>query len=103
MNGETWKVELTSRALRQYRKFDDEARSAARGLFDELESEGPAVFGAVIIRAHRNTWRAKFYRERYPMVSRVSVSKKTIVVTKMGPRGTIYKGMKDDNFGAFQN
>ena len=39
---------------------------------------------------------AEFYRERYRIVYRVSVSKKTIVVTKMGPRGTIYKGMKDE-------
>ncbi len=94
MNGDVWEVELTSDSLRQFRKLENEVQKAARGLMDELESQGPEVIGAVLMRAHKKTWRAKFYYERYRMVYRVSATK-TIVVTKIGPRGTIYNGMKD--------
>ena len=93
MNG-SWTIRLSKRATREFRSLDEDVQDAAQGLMEELECDGPAVDGAIPIEAYENTWRARFYADRFRMVYQASPTRKTIVVIRIGPRGTVYTGMK---------
>ncbi|MCE0499497.1 MAG: hypothetical protein LV481_16270 [Methylacidiphilales bacterium] len=52
----------------------------------ELEEEGPALHGAIEMRANPDTCRVRFNNERYRMIDRVSRGRKEILVTRIRPR-----------------
>lgn len=91
----SWTVEVKEQAYKDFRKLEDGAREAVLDLIEELETEGPAVYGAIEMRANPDTWRVRFYNERYRMVYQVSRTRKRIRIIRMRLRGVVYKGMKD--------
>jgi mRNA-degrading endonuclease RelE of RelBE toxin-antitoxin system len=90
-----WTVELNRRASKDFRELDFNGKESARDMMAELEEEGPAIHGAIEMRANPDTWRVRFNNERYRMIYRVSRGRKEILVTRMRPRRIAYKGMRN--------
>jgi mRNA-degrading endonuclease RelE of RelBE toxin-antitoxin system len=88
-----WKVELRPVARRGLRELPDGPRQAAADLIAELAESGPKLTSAIEMRANPNTWRIAFY-DRYRMVYQVSQRGKQIIVTRIGLRSVVYRGMK---------
>ena len=51
-----WTVELNRRAGKDFRELDFNGKESARDIMAELEEEGPAIHGAIEMRANPNTW-----------------------------------------------
>lgn len=93
MNG--WKVALRPGARRELRRLDDEPRREALDLVEDLREQGPALETALKMRGYPDSWRVRFFHESYRMVYEVFRNRKQIEVTRIRPRPTAYKGMRN--------
>ena len=91
MNG--WTVDLTGIARRDLRKLEEGPQQAAIELLQDL-NEGPELGGAIELRSNPDVWRVRFHSDQYRMLYQVSRKRNRILVTRIRPRSTAYKGMK---------
>lgn len=79
-------------ARQAYRKLDEGPKRDAAELMQDLE-ENPDDVPAIQLRANPGVWRARFHRT-YRMIYQISKAEKRIIVMRIKPRETAYKGMK---------
>jgi mRNA-degrading endonuclease RelE of RelBE toxin-antitoxin system len=87
-----WSLELKPSARRDLRQLEDGPRQAAIDLLKDL-AEDPASVPAIELRANPQTWRARFHQD-YRMIYQIAAGAKRIIVKRIRPRPTAYKGMK---------
>lgn len=87
-----WVVRKTRRAQKELEAISRELREEANEIMNELGEDGPAIFGAMQMRSNPNTWRVRFGGFR--VVYRAMERKREILVTRIGPRATVYRGLK---------
>lgn len=87
---EFWTVEKTTEAEKQFNDLSRTLKQSANDILDELAENGPTIFGAIEIRNNTNSWRVSF-AQGFRMVYRVFENQRKILVTRIGPRGTVYK------------
>ena len=90
---EFWTIEKTTEAERQFNDLSRTLKQSANDIMDELAENGPAIFGAIEMRNNPNSWRVRFARG-FRMVYRVFEKQRKILITRIGPRGTVYKGLR---------
>ena len=89
-----WRVVFQSDARRDVAKLKDaglilEAIEAAEDL-----AYDPKPAGSIKMRGYKDLYRIRF-AGGYRIVYRIDEKKKTITIRAVGPRGTIYQGMRD--------
>lgn len=88
-----WTLKLTAGARKNLRELDEGPKRDAAELLHELE-EDPFSVPAIQLRSHApGTMRARFHGT-YRMVYQISKSEKRVIVLRIKPRGTVYRGMK---------
>jgi mRNA-degrading endonuclease RelE of RelBE toxin-antitoxin system len=88
-----WTVKKRKAADRELASLPRQLREEADSVLDELAEDGPAIFGAIEMRGNPNTWRVRF-GGGFRIVYRVFEKQRKILVTRIGPRGTVYKGLR---------
>jgi len=78
-----WKTELSPAAQRDYRKLDRQLKQEALQRIEDLTIDGPALPGAIEMRANPDTWRVRFHR--YRMIYQISRTRKYIRITFASP------------------
>jgi mRNA-degrading endonuclease RelE of RelBE toxin-antitoxin system len=89
----SWSLELRPSARRDLGQLEDGPRQAAIELLQDL-SEDPMLVPAVELRANPQIWRARFHQDRYRMIYQIAKTAKRVIVKRIRPRPTAYKGMK---------
>ena len=89
----SWSLELRPSARKDLRQLEDGPRQAAIDLLEDL-AEDPTLVPAIELRASPQIWRARFHGD-YRMIYQIAKAAKRIIVKRIRPRPTAYKGMKD--------
>jgi mRNA-degrading endonuclease RelE of RelBE toxin-antitoxin system len=88
-----WRLTLTKRAERQYEVLDEDVQADAVEAMAELIEE-PFPPGSIAMAGYKNRHRVRFHKERYRLVYDAFPASRKLVVVAMGPRATIYRGMR---------
>ena len=65
----------------------------AREVIDDLQFD-PVPPGTVKMRRHNDAYRVRFGADAYRIVYRVDEKRRVIRVFAIGPRGTVYRGIR---------
>ena len=87
-----WNVRIPPGVRRQLRQLDEDVRLEALRTIEEL-SEDPFPFDALSMEGYADRRRIRFSFGRFRVVYRVKPRSRTIVITRVGPRETVYLGM----------
>jgi mRNA-degrading endonuclease RelE of RelBE toxin-antitoxin system len=90
---EFWTVEKTTEAETQFSDLSRTLKQSANDILDELGENGPAIFGAIEMSNNPNSWRVRL-GGGFRVVYRVFEKQRKILITRIGPRGTVYKGLR---------
>jgi mRNA-degrading endonuclease RelE of RelBE toxin-antitoxin system len=90
----SWRVEFTASGRREFKSLGFREKEAAVRAIGEL-TEDPTPAGAIALRGYRNLYRFRFYRDRFRLIYYVSEKQRTIVITRVRPRGNAYIGMHE--------
>ncbi len=85
-------VKILSEAQDDLDLLDDRIREEAMRAILDL-AEDPFPEGSILLERHTGLYRVRFYREGYRIVYRVSEKQRRVVVTRIRPRGTAYRGL----------
>jgi mRNA-degrading endonuclease RelE of RelBE toxin-antitoxin system len=90
---EFWTVERTTEAEKQFNDLSRSLKQSANDILDELAEDGPAIFGAIQMRNSPNSWRVRL-DGGLRIVYKVFEKQRKILVTRIGPRSSVYKGLR---------
>lgn len=89
-----WQVMLETGAERDLGKLGNPSLiREAREAIDDLQFD-PVPPGAVKLRRHNGVYRVRFGADAYRIVYRVDEKKHVIRVFAIGPRGSVYRGIR---------
>jgi mRNA-degrading endonuclease RelE of RelBE toxin-antitoxin system len=89
-----WRIILETGAERDLGKLGNPSLiREAREMIDDLEFD-PAPPGAVKMRRYNNAYRVRFGADAYRIVYRVDEKRRLIRVFAIGPRRTVYRGIR---------
>ena len=87
-----WKVEILPSAQKDLDGLDDRVRfEAMKTILDLADDPFPAGF--IPMEGFVDLYRIKFYSEQFRIVYQVQERRRKVIVTRVGPRGTIYSGL----------
>jgi mRNA-degrading endonuclease RelE of RelBE toxin-antitoxin system len=90
----SWKVDLKPVARRELRLLEEGPKRDASELLQDL-GEDPFSVPAIALRSHPpDTMRARFHHDRYRMIYQISKPERRVVVSRIRPRPTAYRGMR---------
>ena len=94
MESGRWTTGIERGAQRQLENLPrpDLIKEAAE-IIDDLAYD-PVPSAAVAMRGYNNMYRLRFGSDAYRIVYRMDIKNKRIVVRAVGPRTTVYRGMK---------
>jgi mRNA-degrading endonuclease RelE of RelBE toxin-antitoxin system len=87
-----WSVQILPDARRALRALDEDVRLEAVQAIAEL-TEDPFPFDCVQMEGYADLYRVRFYGERYRVVYRVIERSRKVLITRVGPRGSVYGGL----------
>ena len=87
-----WRVSILPSAQSELDGLDDRVRDEAVQAILDL-TEDPFLYGSTPLRGHLGLYRIKFYRGQYRIVYRVSEKRSAVVIWRVRPRGTAYRGL----------
>ena len=90
--GTGWTIKILSEAQDDLDLLDDHVRLEAMRTILDL-AEDPFPEDSILLERHTNLYRVRCCRERYRIVYRVSEKRRRIVVTRVRPRGIVYRGL----------
>ena len=88
-----YKTTVTPEAEREIDKLPDAARKDAIERIAELR-DIPIPEDALLLDFHDQIYRIYVYKSRYRLIYRVAGKKQRVVVLRVRPRKTAYKGMR---------
>jgi mRNA-degrading endonuclease RelE of RelBE toxin-antitoxin system len=89
-----WRIILEERAERDLGRLGNPALiREARETIDDLQFD-PVPPGAVKMRRYNNAYRMRFGGDAYRIVYRVDEKRRLIRVFAIGPRGSVYRGIR---------
>ena len=91
----TWTVEFEPAARREYTQLEEGPRRSAASVIAEQIEEGPELSGAILRRGYRDTWRVRFHNDRFRMVFEAFRKRRQIIVIRIRPRSTAYRGLRN--------
>jgi len=94
MGSGKWTTKMERGAQRQIESLPrpDLVKEAAE-IIDDLAYE-PVPSGAIEMHGYNNMYRLRFGSDAYRIVYRVDTRNRRIIVRAVGPRATVYRGMK---------
>ena len=89
-----WQILLETRAERDLGRLGNSSLvREAREMIDDLQFD-PAPPGAEKMRRHTGAYRLRFGADAYRIVYRVDQKRRLIRVFAIGPRETVYRGIR---------
>lgn len=88
-----WNVRILPAARRQLRKLDEYIRLDADQAIAEL-TEDPFPFDSVAMEGYSDLYRVKFHGGRYRVVYQVKPKTRSVLITGVGPRDSVYEGFR---------
>jgi len=89
-----WQIILETRAERDLGRLGNPALiREAREVIDDLQFD-PVPPGAVKMRRYNSAYRVRFGADAYRIVYRVDEKRRVVRVFAIGPRGTVYRGIR---------
>jgi mRNA-degrading endonuclease RelE of RelBE toxin-antitoxin system len=88
----TTKIERGARRQLESLPCPDLVREATE-IIDDL-AEDPIPPGAIAMHGYNNMYRLRFGNEAYRIVYRADNKNRRIIVRAVGPRATVYRGLK---------
>jgi mRNA-degrading endonuclease RelE of RelBE toxin-antitoxin system len=89
-----WQIILETRAGRDLGRLGNPSLiREAREVIDDLQFD-PVPPGAVKMRRHTGAYRVRFGADAYRIVYRVDEKRRVVRVFAIGPRGTVYRGIR---------
>ncbi|MEK7404667.1 MAG: type II toxin-antitoxin system RelE/ParE family toxin [Acidobacteriota bacterium] len=88
-----WEVRVTERALREQTQLPREIREESKTTIEDL-GDDPFPPGAEALEGYNNEYRIRIGSEAYRILYRVDTKRRLVVVYRIRPRPTAYKGMK---------
>ncbi len=76
-----------------FSRLREEVQLEAGEAIGEL-AEDPFPFDCKPMEGYADLYRVRFYRGRYRIVYRVKQRSRTVVIERIGPRETIYSGLR---------
>ena len=94
MGSGKWTTKIERGAQRQLESLPrpDLVKEAAEIISDLADDPVPA--GAIAMRGYNNMHRVRFGSDAYRIVYRAEIKNRRIIVRAVGPRTTVYRGMK---------
>lgn len=94
MGSGKWTTRIERGAQRQLESLlrPDLVKEAAEIISDLADDPVPA--GAIAMHGYNNMYRVRFGSDAYRIVYRVDSKNQRIIVRAVGPRATVYRGMK---------
>jgi mRNA-degrading endonuclease RelE of RelBE toxin-antitoxin system len=94
MGSGKWTTKIERGAQRQLESLPrpDLVKEAAEIISDLADDPVPA--GAIEMRGYNNMYRVRFGSDAYRIVYRADIKTRRIIVRAVGPRATVYRGMK---------
>jgi mRNA-degrading endonuclease RelE of RelBE toxin-antitoxin system len=94
MGSGKWTTKIERGAQRQIEDLPrpDLVREAAE-IINEL-ADDPVPSGAIAMRGYNNMYRVRFGSDAFRIVYRADSKNRRITVRAVGPRATVYRGMK---------
>jgi mRNA-degrading endonuclease RelE of RelBE toxin-antitoxin system len=94
MGSGKWTISIERGAQRQLESLTrpDLVKEAAE-IIDDL-ADDPVPSGAVAMHGYNNMYRLRFGNEAYRIVYRADNKNRRIIVRAVGPRATVYGGLK---------
>jgi len=87
-----WTIRIPNSAQRELDELPDSVwREAIEAIADLRED--PFPYDSVLLEGHSDLYRIKFYRNQYRMVYRVSERQRRVIIVRVRPRGTAYRGL----------
>ena len=94
MESAEWTIKIERGAQRQLESLPRPALvKEAAEIIDDLAYD-PVPSGAIAMRGYNNMYRLRFGSDAYRIVYRTDLKNRRIVVRAVGPRATVYRGMK---------
>lgn len=90
----SWAVKFNRKSNNDFEALTKAQKLEILALIEELQEDGPAIAGAIQLRSNQNTWAVRFDNARYRMIYEVSKAKRQIILSRMQPRGVVYKGLR---------
>jgi mRNA-degrading endonuclease RelE of RelBE toxin-antitoxin system len=94
MGSGKWTTKMERGAQRQIESLPrpDLVKEAAE-IIDDL-ADDPVPSGAIAMRGYNSMYRLRFGSDAYRIVNRADSKNRKIIVRAVGPRATVYRGMK---------
>ena len=94
MGSDKWTTKVERGAQRQLESLPSpDLLKEAAGIIDDLAYD-PVPSGAIAMRGYNNMYRLRFGGDAYRIVYRADGKNRRIIVRAVGPRATVYRGMK---------
>lgn len=87
-----WQIKIPSSAQRQLEVLADSVWREAMDAIADL-SEDPFPSGSIPLRGHAGLYRIRIYRNQYRVVYRVSERQHKVVIERVRPRASAYRGL----------
>ena len=89
-----WRIILETRAERDLGRLGNPSLvREAREAIDDLQLD-PVPLGAIKMRRYNDAYRVRFGADAYRIVYRLDEKRRVIRVFAVGPRGTVYRGIR---------
>ena len=89
-----WRILLEAGAARDLGKLGNRSLiREAREVIEDLQFD-PVPPGAVKMRRYNDAYRVRFGADAYRIVYRVEEKRRVVRVFAIGPRGTVYRGIR---------
>jgi mRNA-degrading endonuclease RelE of RelBE toxin-antitoxin system len=88
-----WRVSILPSAGNELEQLPEPVRQEAIKVIADLRRDDPFPYGSIPLRGHTSLYRVKFHRDRYRIIYHVSEKQHRVIITRVRPRRTAYKGL----------